>query len=1384
MQKANKLDWQKLPWQDFEILTLHLAQQLFHEANFETYLKEGHQQEGIDILSVIGNDGKYILLQCKREKSLTSQGIKNIVEYFVSKSFGSKASTFVLSTTADLQQPALKKFIVETQEKLFAEWQIQFQCWDANFLNEQLRGYKTIVEFFFGLEDATKHCFSIEPKLIKEASVPLPNFIPRKVCLFSETEDNFNGNWLIRQREKFSLSELVRKDRLVSKHLCLIADAHQGKSFLLRQTAWELEQGDSPFQCLFIEIKSHNVKPIREILDSEFPFWQQIPFKDIVIFIDGLDEVPTDQFDEVVRNVSDFKQQFPFITLLFSCRKIFYNYYKVRNSTKQFSTYELYPLQSQDIMRYLKDNLGQFNDQFSKAVSKAGITNFLYHPFYLTNLIKNFKRPPFKVPGSKIEVLENFIDEAFTSSYDRRISGGKFLDHKIVKFRIVIQKLALAMQLAGVNSFTKEDVQFLFDESEIELLEHNSLVTISADRWSFSNALFQEHLAALMLAKMSFAEITKLITVGSQVKKVRTKWIQTISSLLSILSDKEPIRKSLLRLIEQDNVELVFTAEQTKFTDEMRFDAIKKLIKKCIKLDLRPILVYEETIALFIDGDKKSIDFLLKNLNDETITERVKTSICYILKNVSTSEAIEKKMLKIAQKEIASTSNGYYARQLLEIVEAFQLGNREFIQSLLSKPKLSSSHEYRAGLYNLITSLNLVEEFYEYGIDGFRFLIRHNKDITRVGSEYPLHSFLLATRELGNIRKLFHRILEDDWVEFCRNHSISHEEFINKLAETAVEIFHVDQMVVLPVINYVKALSRRSLKEEFDGIETFFDKTKSSPTAIRALGEKLFSESYWEYGSLITPESFDYLLFELEAREFTTAFIWNWIWALRHAGKKGIAEAMFTFFDQATEGSLTKDMAAFREDEYTKVEKQKRINDITYIQDKEKFRVGIVKFFDAYGKTSIPESDIFVEIDGPEIRKKFDSNFISSLLIRWVNQNKRVSLKASLNIVDNPDSFEYFRAFEILHYNFSGDPTEESLKNIIEDYYKKQIVSANFKNAIVQKGDRYTWYRKEKILSEIFQKFEFDTPIDKLMDLVWMDTSGIAGFEHHDANKKKSICQLIIQHLSESELVLFRQRIAANLQAGIVSESILGTHVSLCKHLTIVEAREFILDAINKKKVRQWNVSSYVDVYLHLGGDRQKLVPYFKKIKEYTDYAYFNLINELSDTQPQLVKKSLLGCLRSVLVPGEIKIGAAKYLASMGVNEGFDYLVDLLVADKKAPYSIQGKFKVSNVDTLYAVEKLKNLMFILLDPLYSDEQNFSDAGKNIFLEWLYDFAAKSENDFNKIISLLAASYNDLKNKYSNAKDLFWHAEQIAEKFRDSDKTVRSIPEIKSILIRL
>ncbi|HSU29034.1 MAG TPA: hypothetical protein VLJ68_11675, partial [Chitinophagaceae bacterium] len=525
-----QLDWTGFDWSKFQTLCIKIGESIHPDCNFDEYLKTGQMQDGIDLVSFGRKDGSVLTIQCKRVEKLTTADLDKIVQDLLNGDLSTKASYFTLTTSADLQAKKMQSAIQKHRENLLQTHRIIFECWDRSNIETRLKDQWGVVAYYFGKLQANLFCYPQLHHSFSKNIQPVAHYIPSKITSFRNNGPAEDIRWHFSGRTFLKMPDLFTADRLKSNHICLVADAYQGKTSYLRQTAWDLKGAGLRISPLLVEVKQYNVQPVETLLNTLYGSWTTIPFKDIVLIIDGIDEVPTEKFIEMIKHINEFSKAYRPVNIVVSCRRLFYNHYDVAAKLEGFETYELYPLDSDDIDFYLTNRLGTLFDSFKETIDKSGISGILYHPFYLVNLTEEFLLPPHKIPSTKLKVIETFIDRSFSHSLDRQVQASQSVKQESHSFKKTIQRFAFALQLAGTNAFKDEEMQQLFSADERVLLQHNSLVSVSGNSWSFNNALFQEHLAASMLVQLPFDSIVHYCSVGTDTLKIKTKWIQTISS--------------------------------------------------------------------------------------------------------------------------------------------------------------------------------------------------------------------------------------------------------------------------------------------------------------------------------------------------------------------------------------------------------------------------------------------------------------------------------------------------------------------------------------------------------------------------------------------------------------------------------------------------------------------------------------------------------------------------------------------------------------------------------------------------------------------------------------------------------------------------------------
>ncbi|HTE29536.1 MAG TPA: hypothetical protein VK666_04120 [Chryseolinea sp.] len=1241
------LNWTNFDWSKFQTLSVQLAEAQFPDCNFEEYLKQGQKQDGLDLLAFNRRDGSFLGVQCKKVEKLTVNNIENIIDEFQTGHYKDKLSFFILSTTADLQSKKMQIELNKQKQILLAK-NIGFECWDRQILETRLKNLWSLVAYYFGKQQADEFCY---PQLKNSHFAHLTaveDYISRNITMFAN--DQASSSILsYRLKKAYTLTEIFLSDRLQTRRICIIGDAYQGKSVYLRQVAFDLKNAGQRIQPLLLEIKASNIQPLEILLSNQFGAWKSIPFKDVIIFIDGLDEAPTDKFAEIVKYINEFSSAYRSVNMVLSCRKLFFNFYEVHKDLPFFDIYELNGLTSENIDSYLQGKLTEHFHRFKDDIYKNDLLALLYQPFYLVNLATDYLNPPHKLAGSKLKVLDSVIERSILVSYSRQLKGSDRIKMSGVQFKRTIELFAFCLQLAGLNAFKYDQVQELFSRDDQVLLQHNSLLLVTGDYWSFNNALFQEHLAASFLSKLSYEQIISHCAIGTSHPKIKTKWIQTFSSALSLLEQESNIFIQLLNFIEKDNIELVFLTERSKYTPALRLLFLTKLISKCKAQNIRPLIVYEETIGVFLETAPESNDFLMDCIEDATTTDLIKIVCARILKNSLLPDIQQQRFANVARTQIEHTFNGNYAASLIEILSVLKSGGISIIRELIDRVHLSAHHEYRDKLYELITVLELVDEFYDYGLEGISFFVNHNKNTSHGGSEVNLQEFLLSTANRRHLTKLLEKSKQDDSLTYFDYRGNNNNQFLRRLFEKLSEVFERDPLIILPIARFIKDMGRRYLRQETKELDAFLDKTNSYSLIIRLLIKDIMVDNDWELGTLITEDSYDYILWEYEEGGYSVRSLQTCLTGVRYKNKNEMNDTFFQLCVDVTGGEMENKKAAELYRISQEAETQKRKNDLLYIQSSVSFQDGIKTYFDHYGRKSIPEEELYVEIDPKTIRQQSDSYFLFEFISKWVPpHDKKVTLKDCLKLLGKPQNFETFRAEEIMDYPFADGNAKQILYPLLEDYYKKTLPTANFTNAMWIENDRFRWLRKELQLGEIFRKFKFDTPVQYLLELVWLDNGGTRSFETSELNDKQSISQLVLERLDSPGVQLLKKKIFQNMKNGIKLEEVLGNHIALCKKLKIFETKDLILTCVKDNSKDNTLRLDATTIYLELGGDIENIVRIFVTMTDYNAFYFLHLAFLIAKTQPDIIIDVVTRALHDDFTNERQKIQFAELLAEIG----------------------------------------------------------------------------------------------------------------------------------------
>jgi predicted NACHT family NTPase len=178
-----------------------------------------------------------------------------------------------------------------------------------------------------------------------------PGYLQRNVIL---AEKYTPGTLFLRNELSQDVLSVVKQ----CNRVVLLSDAGLGKTIELQRIAWHYSNDDSPFFPLFLPLNKYVNQNISELLP---PNWSRIPDSQLLIILDGLDEIESKNKNDAIRKIELFSEQHPNSHIIVSCRTNFYE-----SETKQssgtlsgFSSYVLLDLDSTEIEKYIEMRLGK-----------------------------------------------------------------------------------------------------------------------------------------------------------------------------------------------------------------------------------------------------------------------------------------------------------------------------------------------------------------------------------------------------------------------------------------------------------------------------------------------------------------------------------------------------------------------------------------------------------------------------------------------------------------------------------------------------------------------------------------------------------------------------------------------------------------------------------------------------------------------------------------------------------------------------------------------------------------------------------------------------------------------------------------------------------------
>lgn len=584
---------------------------------------------------------------------------------------------------------------------------------------------------------------------------PVPGYIQRYCTQRLKSDEVFSYLLEHKTFEKYRLVDVVSgRTECKGNKFILYSDAQTGKTTELLQLGWELQEEKRLIPILF---KVKGCQDIRQ----ELPALNKQIEKGLVVIIDALDEkFEGDARFNLYREVESYGEEHPHLNIVLTCRANYSGEY----TFNEFNELNLSDLSWQDSLGFLnKEGVGHIAEE----IERERLYEFVRTPFYLIALVDYYKEKE-ALPENKGELYEFFIDRRLDQEEKLRLKQNSEMTSR---GKMLLGKMAVAIQLMGANFIMKEELLTLFDnnyEDYNRVLRTGLTEPVEQDGCSFTHNSFKEFFVSRYLLKLdSFEEIQNLSCYrGTQIVKVG--WYNTIALLLSQLPKESELSKQILEWIVNDNKNMVLHIDRKMFDEKRRTDIFKDIIEwhksKYLRIADFSSSNYEDLMNFGCTAE--SIDYLMNELLGCYEIDNHAANILFLLRYIrseylSTQKATELRTL-LLDVFMKFKDDAEHIYVLFEAFESPWLKNEENADAIYEIEKDSEHPNIVNHLVEYITESGCAEKYVDVIIEKGHFIQEYNNDgYIRIIRRDDLYKAYQALTTWDSIKKVLAQLKEE-----------------------------------------------------------------------------------------------------------------------------------------------------------------------------------------------------------------------------------------------------------------------------------------------------------------------------------------------------------------------------------------------------------------------------------------------------------------------------------------------------------------------------------------------------------------------------------------------------------------------------------------------
>ncbi|OFX74798.1 MAG: hypothetical protein A2X12_11970 [Bacteroidetes bacterium GWE2_29_8] len=1181
------------------------------------------------------------------------------------------------------------------------------------------------------------------------------DFIPRTIKEISEVKEQINFKHFKLDTGKTLQDIILNKNRIV-----LLGGAGSGKSFELKNLFNHYKQENSPLIPIF---KSFNTYTPDITIEKFLPNnWDKM--SNLLIILDGLDEILSEHFNTVIKQIINFSENHKEIKIVISCRTNFYEL-PINNSSGTLSGFEIYTLNNfntNDIKSYFgKMNSNAKFEVFEKEVFDKKMNDIVFNPFFLMLLVENFLDKSGKM-SNRYELLENFIKKriSFDQEHYKTSIDIRTQHNDIIK---LLEKVALSMEILSKNYIKETELLEIISSDAFCLIKHCTAFKKKDGEdyiWQFEHNNIQEYLAAKALSTLNFEQVKSFITFENT-NKLIPNWINTLAFLIGILPDDSELLKKLIDWLLENEKEILIKVEPDKIDKNVRDKIFKEIFNYYKQYDIWiSSNKFDNNELAKFGQSSNNLTFLINEIKSETTTV-VKINAIRLIGYFELKLCDKRKIKDLFLQNIKNNLDDVnFVNSTIYALKRANIHDESTLKELMTLVGDRKNQYIRSAMYAMLLKSDYLEDYIDYLISGYELIEKKSfedrENVTLLDERWNIEKCFENIKSPNGLKRIFEYLNTNAYFGYNSVNNV-----FASIIENTKEAYKKDN-TIYECIKEIFLYHLDNHKFQFLDLElSFFDSTNNRETVFKEIwNDANLSDQNKKYAiaKLINKDLVNFVFEQYDKRNINESQLEQLYYKMNFTNND-----YYENYRTLLKEKMNIDIYMPPKIDY-EAKRIKGINDsfdLLFHKD-----ALLNKTIEVFGSKDILYIDDIIDIQ----KKDTESiDIIIQLLNDLLGNNQEITKEQIEKWFQNEEAITWDIVWYIYMYlsNYKHIKVNQVQKEWIGKWCNDNVSKIDFRTAIeVSENERISINTMALCIWYFCRKFEIDLPQNIMLDMLSFDNSENSSWVGIDYLTSK---------LEKKEIV---KRMIENLKIGIQDDNVLLNHIKYLSENKIEEAYEIILkEIVNFNKIKYYKRREYLDIYISNTKDVEGL----KKIIDEADFELvIAIIDKLIANKEESFVKNWLHKYRSREINENEKIIITEKLISLQDIESLSFYKEL-IQNKINNNAFNGfSVELNKLKNKEAIPYLINLLEMYYNSSITNEK-FDENNLNNIIGGFYNIAFVSQNNFNYVKKSLKCFVDKNIKIQKNVKSLLYTIERMEEQYYSNHSKSFNVNDVKEKL---